>query len=214
MFYCSHYPFPTFQSLVDWQIKEGIHGLCPCATTGESPTLSHREHKRVTELCIEAAEGRVQVIAGTGSNSTEETIQFARHAEKAGADAQLVVTPYYNKPTQQSLYRHFKAVHDSCGLPIVIYNIPSRSVVDLTLQTMVLLARLPRVVGVKDATGDLSRPGRTRLAVGEEFSQLSGDDARSLGFLAQGGHGSISVTSNERRDFVPRCKYSRSAEMR
>jgi 4-hydroxy-tetrahydrodipicolinate synthase len=150
----------------------------------------------VTELCIEATDGRVPVIAGTGSNSTEETIQFARHAEKARADAQLVVTPYYNKPTQEGLYRHFKAVHDSSGLPIVIYNIPSRSVVDLSFETITLLARLPRVVGLKDATGDLSRPGRTRLLVGKDFSQLSGDDATSLGFLAQGGHGAISVTAN------------------
>jgi 4-hydroxy-tetrahydrodipicolinate synthase len=186
----------TFQSFVDWQIKEGIDGVVVCGTTGESPTLSHKEHMRLTELCIEAANRRVPVLAGTGSNSTDETIEFARHAEKAGADVQLVVTPYYNKPTQEGLYLHFKAVHDSCGLPIVIYNIPSRSVVDMTIETMTELAKLPRIIGVKDATGDLTRPVRTKLAIGAGFSLLGGDDGTSLAFLAQGGHGVISVTSN------------------
>jgi 4-hydroxy-tetrahydrodipicolinate synthase len=186
----------AFQALIDWQVKEGIGGLVPCGTTGESPTLSHREHMRVTELCIEVAARRVPVIAGTGSNSTEETIDFSKHAEKAGADAQLVVTPYYNKPTQEGLYQHFKAVHDHSGLPIIIYNIPSRSVVDMSVETMVELAKLPRIIGVKDATGDLSRPLSTRLAIGPDFSLLSGDDATALAFLAQGGHGVISVTGN------------------
>jgi 4-hydroxy-tetrahydrodipicolinate synthase len=186
----------AFQALADWQVTEGISGLVPCGTTGESPTLSHKEHMRVTELCIEVAARRVPVIAGTGSNSTEETIDFSRHAEKAGADAQLVVTPYYNKPTQEGLYQHFKAVHDHSGLPIIIYNIPSRSVVDMSVETMVELAKLPRIVGVKDATGDLSRPLYTRLAIGPDFSLLSGDDATALAFLAQGGDGVISVTSN------------------
>ncbi|HXQ65359.1 MAG TPA: 4-hydroxy-tetrahydrodipicolinate synthase [Alphaproteobacteria bacterium] len=186
----------AFQSFVDWQIKEGIHGLVPCGTTGESPTLSHKEHERVTELCVEVAKGRVPVIAGTGSNSTEEAIGFARHAEKAGADAQLVVTPYYNKPTQEGLYRHFKAIHDSCALPIVIYNIPPRSVVDMTVETMARLAKLPRIVGVKDATNDLTRPLRTKLAIGGKFSLLSGEDGTALAFLAGSGHGCISVTSN------------------
>ncbi len=186
----------AFQALADWQVKEGINGLVPCGTTGESPTLSHKEHMRVTQLCIEVAAGRVPVIAGTGSNSTQETIEFARHAEKAGADAQLVVTPYYNKPTQQGLYQHFKAVHDHSGLPIIIYNIPGRSVVDMSVETMAELARLPRIIGVKDATADLARPVRIRLAIGPEFSQLSGDDATALAFLAQGGHGVVSVTSN------------------
>jgi 4-hydroxy-tetrahydrodipicolinate synthase len=186
----------AFQSLVDWQIKEGIDGVVVCGTTGESPTLSHKEHMRLTELCIEAAQRRVPVLAGTGSNSTEETIEFARHAERAGADAQLVVTPYYNKPTQEGLYLHFKVVHDSCGLPIVIYNIPSRSVVDMTVETMTELAKLPRIIGVKDATGDLTRPVRTKLAIGGAFSLLGGDDGTALAFLAQGGHGLISVTSN------------------
>ena len=186
----------AFQAFVDWQVSQGIDGLVPCGTTGESPTLSHREHMRVTELCIEVAARRVPVIAGTGSNSTQETIDFSRHAEKAGADAQLVVTPYYNKPTQEGLYQHFKAVHDHSGLPIIIYNIPSRSVVDMSVETMVELAKLPRIIGVKDATGDLSRPLYTGLAVGPDFSLVSGDDATALAFLAQGGHGVISVTAN------------------
>ena len=186
----------AFQSLVEWQIKEGVQGVLVCGTTGESPTLSHKEHMRVTELCVEAVKRRIPVLAGTGSNSTEETIELARHAEQAGADAQVVVTPYYNKPTQEGLYRHFKAVHDSCGLPIVIYNIPSRSVIDMTIETITELAKLPRIVGVKDATGDLARPVRTKLAVGANFSLLAGDDSTALAFLAQGGHGLISVTSN------------------
>jgi 4-hydroxy-tetrahydrodipicolinate synthase len=186
----------AFQALVDWQIKEGISGLVPCGATGESPTLTPKEHKRIIELCVEAAAGRVPVIAGTGSNSTLETIQFALHAEKAGADAQLVVTPYYNKPTQEGLYCHFKAVHDHSGLPIIIYNIPSRSVVDMSIGTMTELAKLPRIAGVKDATGDLARPVRTRLAIGPNFSMLSGEDATALPFLAQGGDGVVSVTAN------------------
>jgi 4-hydroxy-tetrahydrodipicolinate synthase len=186
----------SFQALVDWQVREGINGLVPCGTTGESPTLSHREHMRVTEICVEVAAHRVPVIAGTGSNSTQETIDFARHAEKAGADAQLVVTPYYNKPTQEGLYQHFKAVHDHSGLPIIIYNIPGRSVVDMTMETMAELAKLPRIIGLKDATGDLARPLHTRLAIGPKFTMLSGDDATALAFLAQGGDGLVSVNSN------------------
>src|SRR6516225_4074014 len=162
----------AFQSFVEWQIKEGTQGLVPCGTTGESPTLSHPEHMRVAELCIEVAKGRVPVIAGTGSNSTAEAIALAKHAEKAGADAQLVVTPYYNKPTQEGLYRHYKAIHDSCGLPIIIYNIPGRSVIDMSVETMARLAELPRIVGVKDATNDLTRPLRTKLAIGPNFSML------------------------------------------
>ena len=150
----------------------------------------------MTELCIEVAAHRVPVIAGTGSNSTEETIDFSRHAEKAGADAQLVVTPYYNKPTQEGLYQHFKAVHDHSGLPIIIYNVPGRSAVDMSVETMVELAKLPRIIGVKDATADLSRPLYARLAIGQDFSLLSGDDATALAFLAQGGDGVVSVTSN------------------
>jgi 4-hydroxy-tetrahydrodipicolinate synthase len=186
----------AFQELVAWQIAQGTHGLVPCGTTGESPTLSHEEHKRVVELCIEVANRKVPVIAGTGSNSTAEAIDLTRHAKQAGADAALVVTPYYNKPTQEGLYRHFKAINDAVDLPIIIYNIPSRSVIDMSVATMARLAQLPNIVGVKDATADLARPARTRLAIGPEFCQLTGEDATALPYLAQGGHGCISVTAN------------------
>lgn len=185
-----------FQSFVDWQIAEGTDGLVPVGTTGESPTLSYEEHRRVVDLCIEAAKGRVPVIAGTGSNSTEEAIAFTRHAAKAGADAALIVTPYYNKPSQEGLYHHFKAIHDSVELPIIIYNIPGRSVIDMSVETMARLARLPNIVGVKDATNDLARPLRVRTEIGTDFCQLSGEDATAAAFLAQGGHGCISVTAN------------------
>lgn len=184
------------QSFVEWQIKKGSHGVFPCGTTGESPTLTHQEHKRVIELCVEAAHGRVPVIAGIGSNSTAEAIALARQAERAGADAQVVVTPYYNKPTQEGLYRHFQAVHDACGLPIIVYNIPSRCVIDMTVETMARLAELPRIIGVKDATNDLTRPVRTKLAIGAKFCLLSGEDGTAVAFLAQGGHGCMSVTAN------------------
>ncbi|MGK9165327.1 4-hydroxy-tetrahydrodipicolinate synthase [Inquilinus limosus] len=186
----------AFQSFVDWQIREGTQGVVPCGTTGESPTLSHPEHERVIELCIEVAKGRVPVIAGTGSNSTEEAISLTRHAQKAGADAALVVTPYYNKPTQEGLYQHYRAIHDAVDLSIVIYNIPGRSVIDMSIDTMARLAELPRIVGVKDSTADLVRPLATRLRIGPEFCQLSGEDATATAFLAQGGHGCISVTAN------------------
>lgn len=186
----------AFQSFVDWQITEGSHGVFPCGTTGESPTLSHQEHMRVIELCVKAAKGRVPVIAGTGSNSTEEAIALARHAESAGATAQVVVTPYYNKPTQEGLYSHFKAIHDACGLPIIIYNIPSRCAIDMTVETMARLAELPRIIGVKDATNDLTRPVRTKLAIGAKFCLLSGEDGTAVAFLGQGGHGCMSVTAN------------------
>ncbi len=186
----------AFQDFVDWQIKEGSSAVVPCGTTGESPTLSHEEHMRVVALCVEAAAGRVPVIAGTGSNSTDEAIALTRHAKEAGATAALVVTPYYNKPTQEGLYQHFKAIHDVAGLPIVIYNIPGRCIVDMSVDTMARLAKLPGIVGVKDATADLVRPLKTRLAVGPDFCQLSGEDATVTAFLAQGGHGCISVTAN------------------
>jgi 4-hydroxy-tetrahydrodipicolinate synthase len=186
----------AFQSFVEWQIEQGTHGLVPVGTTGESPTLSHEEHQRVVELCIEATAGRLPVIAGTGSNSTAEAIMLTRHAKEAGADAALVVTPYYNKPTQEGLYQHFKAIHDSADIPIIIYNIPGRSVVDMSVETMARLARLPNIVGVKDATADLVRPALTRQAIGPDFCQLSGEDASVVPFLAQGGHGCISVTAN------------------
>jgi len=186
----------SFKSFVDWHISEGTDGLVPCGTTGESPTLTHDEHKRVTEMCIEVASGRVPVIAGTGSNSTDEAIQLTKHAKEAGADAALVVTPYYNKPTQEGLYQHYKAVHDSADIPIVIYNIPGRSIVDMTVETMARLAKLPNIVGLKDATQDLTRPMNTRLAIGPDFCLLSGEDGTAVPFLAGGGDGCISVTAN------------------
>lgn len=186
----------AFQSFVEWQVAQGTHGLVPCGTTGESPTLSHDEHNRVVELCIEAAGGKVPVMAGAGSNSTAEAIALTRHAKKAGAQAALVVTPYYNKPSQEGLYQHFKAIHDAADLPIFIYNIPGRSVVDMSVATMARLAKLPNIVGVKDATADLSRPSRLLAEVGPDFIQLSGEDATALAFNAQGGVGCISVTAN------------------
>ena len=186
----------AFQDVVAWQIREGTHGLVPCGTTGESPTLSHDEHKRVVALCLEVAKGKVPVIAGTGSNSTAEAIELTRHAQTAGADGALIVTPYYNKPTQEGLYQHFKAIHDATDIPIVIYNIPPRCIIDMSVATMARLAKLPRIVGVKDATNDLTRPTRTKLAIGREFSMLSGEDGTAIAFLAQGGHGCISVTAN------------------
>ncbi len=185
-----------FRALVEWHIAEGTDGLVPCGTTGESPTLSHNEHRRVTEVCIEVANGRVPVIAGAGSNSTAEAVSLAEHANSAGADAVLVVTPYYNKPTQEGLYQHFKAVHDATDLPVIIYNIPSRSVVDMSVETMARLAELPNIAGVKDATQDLSRPVLTRLAIAGEFCQMTGEDGSALPFRAAGGDGCISVTAN------------------
>lgn len=186
----------AFQSFVEWQIGEGTHGLVPVGTTGESPTLSHDEHKRVVELCIEAAAGRVPVMAGSGSNSTEEAIALTRHAKQAGADAALVVTPYYNKPTQEGLYAHYRAIAEAVDIPIFIYNIPGRSVVNMSVDTMARLAELPNIVGVKDATGDLTRPSLQRWKIGPEFIQLCGDDGIALGFNAHGGVGCISVAAN------------------
>jgi 4-hydroxy-tetrahydrodipicolinate synthase len=186
----------AFQDFIAWQIAEGSHGVVPCGTTGESPTLSHEEHRRVVALCVEVAKGRVPVIAGAGSNSTEEAIGLARHAKEAGADAALVVAPYYNKPTQEGLFRHYEAIASSVDLPIIVYNIPGRSVVDISVETFQRLSKLPNIVGVKDATADLVRPLRMRVALGEKFCQLSGEDATATAFLAQGGVGCISVTSN------------------
>lgn len=185
-----------FQEFVAWQIAQGTQGVVPCGTTGESPTLSHEEHQHVNALCIEVAKGKVPVIAGAGSNATAEAIALTQHAEKSGADAVLHVTPYYNKPTQAGLYAHFKAIHDNSTLPIFIYNIPPRSVISMTVETMAQLAELPRIAGVKDATNDLTRPVKTRLTCGPDFIQFSGEDGTALAFLAQGGHGCISVTSN------------------
>ena len=186
----------SFRALVDWQIASGSHGLVPCGTTGESPTLSHEEHRRVVDICIDEARGRVPVIAGAGSNNTLEAVSLARHAERAGADAVLVVTPYYNKPTQEGLYLHFKAINDSVGIPIIIYNIPPRSVVDMSVDTMKRLYELPNIVGVKDATGDVGRVSRQRHAMGADFIQLSGEDMTALAAMAAGGHGCISVSAN------------------
>ena len=186
----------TLKKLVEWHIGEGSNGFVPVGTTGESPTLTHREHEIVVEEVVKAAAGRVPVIAGAGSNNTVEAIRLARHAEKVGADAILVVTPYYNKPTQRGMIAHFTAVHDACDLPIIIYNIPPRSVVDMTPETMGELARLPRIVGVKDATADLSRVSAQRITCGKDFIQLSGEDPTAHGFNAQGGVGCISVTAN------------------
>lgn len=187
---------PAFQRFVDWQINEGSHGVVPVGTTGESPTLSHDEHKRVVELCVEAAGRRVPVIAGAGSNNTAEAIDLSKHAQAAGADGVLIVMPYYNKPTQEGLYRHFKAINDAVEIPILIYNIPGRSIVDMSVETMTRVAKLTNVVGVKDATANLARVSQQRLAMGPDFIQLSGEDATALGFNAHGGHGCISVTAN------------------
>lgn len=186
----------TLKKLVEWHIEQGSTGLVPVGTTGESPTLSHEEHETVIETVVKAAAGRVPVIAGAGSNSTTEGIRLIRFAEKAGADAALVVTPYYNKPTQAGLIAHFTAMHDACALPIVIYNIPPRSVIDMTPETMGKLAQLPRIIGVKDATGKLERVSQQRITCGADFIQLSGEDATALGFNAHGGVGCISVTAN------------------
>ena len=186
----------AFRGLVDWQIAEGTDGLVPVGTTGESPTLSHDEHRKVVEWCVEQVKGRVPVIAGAGSNSTSEAVELARHAQECGASAVLVVTPYYNKPTQEGLYRHFKAINDAVGIPIIIYNIPARSVIDMSVDTMARLFQLEHVAGVKDATANVVRVSLQRAAMGADFNQLSGEDASALGFMAHGGHGCISVTAN------------------
>ena len=186
----------AFRDLVEWQIAEGTNGLVPVGTTGESPTLSHDEHKRVVEWCVGQSRGRVPVVAGAGSNSTGEAIDLSRHAENAGADAVLIVTPYYNKPTQEGLYQHFKAINDAIGIPIIIYNIPARSVIDMSVGTMRRLFELRNIAGVKDATANMVRVSHQRAEIGPDFNQLSGEDATALGFNAHGGHGCISVTSN------------------
>ncbi len=186
----------AFSAFVDWQIRQGTHGIVPVGTTGESPTLSHDEHRRVVEIAVEVAAGRVPVVAGAGSNSTAEAIELTRHAKAAGADAALVVTPYYNKPTQQGMILHYTAIADAVDLPILIYNIPSRSVVDMGVETMAHLARHRNIVGVKDSTANLARPLHTRRACGAGFTQMSGEDHTALAFLAAGGHGCISVTGN------------------
>src|SRR6202047_1979327 len=198
----------AFRGLVSWQIAEGTHGLVPVGTTGESPTVSHDEHKRVVEWCIDEAKGRVPVIAGAGSNPTKEAVELAQHAEKAGANAVLVVTPYYNKPTQEGLYQHFKAINDAIGIPIIIYNIPARSVIDMSVDTMKRLFELENIAGVKDATANVVRVSQQRAAMGEGFNQLSGEDATALGFMAHGGHGCISVTANVAPRLCAECQAS------
>ncbi len=188
--------WPAFENFVEWQIEQGSHGLVPCGTTGECPTLSHEEHMSIVRRCVDVVKKRVPVIAGTGSNSTREAITLTQHAKEAGADAALIVTPYYNKPTQEGLYEHFKAIHDAVEIPIVIYNIPGRCVIDMSVDTMARLAKLPNIVGVKDAAGDLARPLETARSCGTDFCQLSGDDITAAAFLAQGGVGCVSVVAN------------------
>lgn len=186
----------AFRRLVNWQIEQGSHGLVPCGTTGESPTLSHDEQARVIQICVEEARGRVPVIAGAGSNSTAEAIALTRRAKAAGADAVLSVTGYYNKPTQEGLYRHYAAIADAVDIPLIVYNIPARAIVEIGVETMARLAKLKNVAGVKDATANLARPIRERLACGKSWRMLSGEDATTLGYMVQGGHGCISVTAN------------------
>ena len=186
----------TYIKIINFHLENGTNGLVPAGTTGESPTLSHNEHEKVIELCIQEAKGKIPVIAGTGSNSTAEAISLTKHAEKAGADGALIVTPYYNKPTQEGLYAHYKAINDSCGIPIIIYNIPGRSVIDMTVDTMARLFELKNIVGVKDATGDLNRVDETFKKIGDEFIQLTGEDGLAFEYNKRGGVGCISVTAN------------------
>ena len=186
----------SYIKLIHFHMENGTNGLVPAGTTGESPTLSHDEHQKVIDLCIQESKGKLPVIAGTGSNSTEEAISLTKHAEKAGANAALIVTPYYNKPTQEGLYQHYKAINDKCGLPIIIYNIPSRSVIDMSVETMTRLYELKNIVGVKDATGNLNRVDQQLKAMGKDFIQLTGNDDNALEFNKRGGVGAISVTAN------------------
>ena len=188
--------YVSLVKILNFLIDNGSHGLVPCGTTGESPTLSHKEHKKIIEETIRIADKRVPVIAGTGSNNTLEAVEYTAHAEKSGADAALIVTPYYNKPTQSGLYEHFKTISDKTNIPIIIYNIPGRSIVDMTIETMIELSKLKKIIGVKDATNDLFRPLLTRKKMQNDFCYLSGEDGTALAYLAQGGHGCISVTAN------------------
>jgi 4-hydroxy-tetrahydrodipicolinate synthase len=210
----------AFRKFVSWQIEQGSHGLVPCGTTGESPTLSHDEHMRVVALCVEETAGRVPVIAGAGSNSTDEAIGLTRHAKEVGADAALHVTGYYNKPSQEGMYRHFMAIAEAVNIPILLYNIPSRAIVDISVETMARLARHPNIIGVKDATGNMARPSRERNACGKSWRMLSGNDDSALGYMAHGGHGCISVTANvapklcaEFQDVCLRGAYDRAREL-
>ncbi|MBT3331646.1 MAG: 4-hydroxy-tetrahydrodipicolinate synthase [Rhodospirillaceae bacterium] len=186
----------ALRKLVDWHVEQGTHGIVPCGTTGESPTLSHEEHRRVVEIVIDQNAGRLPIIAGAGSNNTAEAVMLTQHAEAAGADAVLHVAGYYNRPNQEGLYQHFKALHDASDIPIIVYNIPPRAIVDILPETMGRLAELPRIVGVKDATGDVARVSRERLLLGSDFCHLSGEDGTALAYNSQGGHGCISVSAN------------------
>ncbi len=195
-FYKGEIDYDSFQKIIEWSIEQGSHSFVPCGTTGESPTLSHDEHKNVVDECIKIVDKRVPVIAGTGSNNTIEAIEFTKHAEESGADGALIVTPYYNKPTQAGLYLHYKKIAESTNLPIIIYNIPSRSIVDMSIETMVELSKIKNIIGVKDATNDLFRPLLTRTKIKKDFCYLSGEDGTALAYLVQGGNGCISVTAN------------------
>lgn len=186
----------AFARLVEWQIESGVHGLVPVGTTGETSTLSHDEHRRVVELCVKTAAGRVPVVAGAGSNATEEAIELVRHAKTVGADAALVITPYYNRPSQEGLYAHFAAINQAVQLPVLVYNVPSRTGVDISNETLARLSKLPNIVGIKDATGDMPRASMQRVMCGADWVMLSGDDPSALGYMAHGGHGCISVTAN------------------
>ena len=192
----SEVDYDSFQKIIEWSIEQGSHGFVPCGTTGESPTLSHDEHKNVVDVCIKIVDKRVPVIAGTGSNNTIEAIEFTKHAEDSGADGALIVTPYYNKPTQEGLYLHYKKIAESTNLPIIIYNIPGRSIVDMSIETMIELSKIKNIIGVKDATNDLFRPLLTRTKIKKDFCYLSGEDGTALAYLIQGGNGCISVTAN------------------
>ena len=195
-FYKGEIDYDSFQKIIEWSIEQGSHSFVPCGTTGESPTLSHDEHKNVVDECIKIVDKRVPVIAGTGSNNTIEAIEFTKHAEESGADGALIVTPYYNKPTQAGLYLHYKKIAESTSLPIIIYNIPGRSIVDMSIETMVELSKIKNIIGVKDATNDLFRPLLTRTKIKKDFCYLSGEDGTALAYLVQGGNGCISVTAN------------------
>ena len=186
----------AFRNLIAWQIEQGSHGVVPCGTTGESPTLSHEEHRRVVDICVEEVNGRVPVIAGAGSNSTAEAIELVQHAKKVGADAVLCATGYYNKPSQEGLYRHYAALAEAVDIPILLYNIPGRAIVDISVETMGRLAKIANIIGVKDATANLMRPTRERAACGKDWRLISGEDGTALGYMAHGGHGCISVTAN------------------
>ena len=192
----SEVDYDSFQKIIEWSIEQGSHGFVPCGTTGESPTLSYDEHKNVVDVCIKIVDKRVPVIAGTGSNNTIEAIEFTKYAEESGADGALIVTPYYNKPTQEGLYLHYKKIAESTNLPIIIYNIPGRSIVDMSIETMVELSKIKNIIGVKDATNDLFRPLLTRTKIKKDFCYLSGEDGTALAYLIQGGNGCISVTAN------------------